>query len=265
MRKTVFFLLVFLMVFTVSACDSDKTLEHLAATHQDVVTNGYETYLDYKTYFNVLSGVVLKSSVLIMNYVGHSQEISTGSGVVFMEDAFYYYALTNNHVIYVREGTTNFIRVHDYQGNIHAATVIASDKSYDLAVIRFPKTTTTLQLIVFAGENATVADHIAIIGYPARQINAITLGVVFEYAPIELSQSDTDIVDIQFDVVTMDAPVKGGSSGSLVVNLDFELIGILFAGTREGAEFTKSYAVPIEQVIVFLTIHGLITDGEPDA
>ncbi len=254
-----------LMVLTLFGCDSEATIERLEQTHKDIVTDGYQTYLEEATYVNRLSGEVLRSAVLVFNYVGASQDSSTGSGVVFMEDETHYYALTNNHVVYVEEGTTHFIRVHDYQGNVYTATVIASDRLYDLAVIRFPKTDVGLRLITFAQTNAMIGDQIAIIGYPARQINAITLGDVVDYLPIELSQSNTDIVDIGFDVVTMDAPVKGGSSGSLVVNRTFELIGILFAGTREGSDFTRSYAVPIEKVMEFLILHEIMGGGEEDA
>jgi serine protease Do len=265
MKKTIMLWMALLMVLTLFGCDSEATIERLEQTHQDIVSDGYQSYLEDAAYINTLSGDILHSAVLVFNYVGASQDSSTGSGVVFMEDETYYYALTNNHVIYVEEGTSHFIRVHDYQGNVYSATVVASDRLYDLAVIRFQKTEITLRLITFAIENAMIGDQIAIIGYPARQINAITLGDVVDYVPIELSQSNTDIVDILFDVVTMDAPVKGGSSGSLVVNRAFELIGVLFAGTREGSDFTRSYAVPIEKVIEFLTLHEILGGGEDDA
>jgi S1-C subfamily serine protease len=265
MKRIITIIIFILMALTLAGCDPEETIAQLERDHLTTVEDGLSSYETYRTYVNILSSDVLRSAVLVYNFVGQSQDSSTGSGVIFMEDETHYYALTNHHVIYVEEGESQSVRVHDHMGNIYGATVLFKSNLYDLAVIRFQKDSTALRLVTFADQNAPLGDFVSVIGYPARQINAITLGDVVEYEPIQLTQSDPDIVDITFDVMAMDAPVKGGSSGSMVVDTSFNLVGILFAGTREGAEFTRSYAVPIEKVIEFLDTTGLLDGGGDDA
>jgi serine protease Do len=263
MKRRIFFILIILLAFTLSACDENGRYERLLENYQEHLDNEKENYQAQIDYFNALSSEVIESAVSVYNTVSGRSGASSGSGVVFLEDETHYYALTNNHVIYVEPERSNFYRVNDYLGNEYSATLVAQDANYDLAVIKFLKDKDVpLRLIEFALDNPIAGDNIALIGYPARQINAITLGKVTGYQRISLSDSNPDIVDINFDVISMDAPVKGGSSGSLVVNENFKLVGILFAGTRTGTNFTQSYAVPLLSVFEFLAKHEI--GGETD-
>jgi serine protease Do len=263
MKKRILFVLLILLSFTLFACDENSRYDRLLEDYNEHLENERDNYQAQIDYFNALSSEVIESAVSVYNTVSGRSGASTGSGVIFLEDETHYFALTNNHVIYVEPERSNFYRVNDYLGNEYSATLVVQDASYDLAVVKFLKDKDVpLRLIEFGEDNPSVNENIALIGYPARQINAITLGKVTGYQRISLSDSNTDIVDIQFDVISMDAPVKGGSSGSLVVNENFKLVGILFAGTRTGANFTQSYAVPLLSVFEFLAKHEI--GGETD-
>lgn len=257
MRKLFSILYLVLLALFLSACDEAQMFANLNQTIDNHTEHRAETYQQQVDYFNDLAIEIVQSAVAVYRHA--STGLATGSGVIFAVDDTHYYALTNNHVIYVEEGISHYYRVHDYLGNIYSAELVAQDSLYDLAVVRFEKDEgLSLRLISMTQDNPALDDRIAIIGYPASQINAITMGKVKGYQRITLSDTPPEVVDITFDVMAMDAPVKGGSSGSLVVNEAFELAGILYAGSRNpsGGAVMTSYAVPIEKVLEFLAKHG---------
>lgn len=181
-----------------------------------------------------------------------------------MEDEFYYYALTNNHVVYYAGSSSVTYTVSDYFGNDYSATKVVSSSDYDLAVVRFRKSTEVLDVIEFATENAPIDSKLAVLGYPSFQINAITLGVVRDYAAIVIESSDSEVINVSFNVLVSDAPVKSGSSGSVVINEHYQLAGIVYAGNFSNSSDTSqfSFAIPLEKVLEFLEAVGINVGGE---
>lgn len=256
-------LLLFVFLFALTACSNEELYEELLGDYQAHLEEQQDTYREINEYLNALSSDVVRSAVAIYNL---GETTQSGSGVIFDEDRLYYYALTNNHVAYQKPSKSPAYRIHDYLGNSYDASLVYSDSDYDLAVLKFRKSDSDLRLIDFSDRNLEVGEHVAIIGFPARQINAITMGTVNGYERIEISDVDPDIVSIDFDVMSMDAPVKGGSSGSLVVNERYELSGILFAGTITGSNFTVSYALPLNEVMSFIRDYEkTLESGDDDA
>ncbi|TVP85361.1 MAG: serine protease [Acholeplasmataceae bacterium] len=258
MRKLLSMLYLIALALFLSACHEDQMFASLNQTIDNHLEHRADTYQEQVDFFNNLAIDIIQSAVAVYRHA--STGLATGSGVIFAVDETHYYALTNNHVVYVEEGVSHYFRVHDYLGNIYSGELVAQDHLYDLAVVRFQKDESrpALRLISMTTDNAVLDERIAIIGYPASQINAITMGKVKGYQRITLSDTPPEVVDITFDVMAMDAPVKGGSSGSLVVNEAFELTGILYAGSRTSrvGNVMTSYAVPIEKVLEFLAKHG---------
>jgi S1-C subfamily serine protease len=261
--KRVFLLILFALILSLAACNNEERYEELLGDYQAHLEEQQATYQQINQYLNELSSDVVRSAVAIYNF---GETTQSGSGVVFAEDRLYYYILTNNHVAYQQPVKSPAYRVHDYLGNTYDASLVYFDSNYDLAILKFRKDETELRLIDFAKANLEIDEHVTIIGFPARQINAITMGKVVGYERIEISDVDPDIVSIDFDVMSMDAPVKGGSSGSLVVNENHELSGILFAGTISGSNFTVSYALPLEEVLSFIADYEkTLESGDDDA
>ena len=265
MKKIIIILYTTLFIFLLSHQTNGHSIhlanrldqyDYISVENNASVTSPFDSYVDF---FNHLSNHVLKSAVMVFS-IGNQP--SRGSGVVFLEDDTHYYALTNHHVIYKAPNETKYYRVQDYLGNIYDAEVIHLSPSYDLAVVKFLKTTMVFELIPFAKNNANVSEYVSIIGFPNTQVNAITMGEVTNYRVVEISNTPSEIIDITFSVMEMNAPVKGGSSGSLVVNQSYELIGILYAATLVGSQTFFSFAIPIEKVIEFLELGSFEVGGE---
>ncbi|MFP4177771.1 MAG: serine protease [Acholeplasmataceae bacterium] len=261
--KRVFLFVLFAAILSLTACDNEEHYEELLSDYEAHLEDQRAAYQRMNRYLNELSSDVVSSAVAIYSF---GETTQSGSGVIFEQDENYYYMLTNYHVAYQRFPRSPAYRVHDHLGNSYDASLVYRDSDYDLAVLQFRKGRTELEPIDFAEDDLAAGEHVAIIGFPERQINAITMGRVNGYERIEISDVDADIVSIDFDVMSMDAPVKGGSSGSLVVNERYELSGILFAGTISGSDFTESYALPLGEVLSFIADYEeTLESGDDDA
>jgi len=264
MKKIFSFLIVVMMLTSFSGCAIVRTYDDLLADYQVHLEENREVYQSYIDYFNYVSTETIQSVVLVKKTVTGSSGSTTGSGVIFMQDELHYYVLTNNHVVYYA-GTSNVTyTISDYYGNDYSATKIVTSSDYDLAVVRFRKTAVVLEVIEFSKENAPKNSKIAVLGYPSFQINAITLGVVKDYTSIVIESSDTEVINVSFHVLVSDAPVKSGSSGSLVINDQYQLAGIVYAGNFTNSSDTSqfSFAIPVEKVLEFLESVGINIGGE---
>ena len=186
-----------------------------------------------------------------------------GSGVIYKQDAQYYYVITNNHV--VTACTSPSYSVKDYDGTLTNATLLAHNSEYDLAVLKFVKKD-TLVVLPFAAVNPEIYTRVFSLGYPAGQVNALTAGEVVNYSTIQLSNTDAEESDVKFNVINHSAVIKGGSSGGPLINADCEIVGINYAGSTSSDEvdaqtfpFTLSdgSAIPVEKVKEFLALNNL--------
>ncbi|MBN2299668.1 MAG: trypsin-like peptidase domain-containing protein [Acholeplasmataceae bacterium] len=264
MRKYFIILFFILISFSLSSCGDIKTYEDLYLEYETHLTENTQIYQDRIDYFNYVANISTHGIVFVEKIVYANIGSSSGSGVIFHEDELYYYVLTNNHVIHTNpEDITTYI-ISDYLGNEYTAVLIAGDRDYDLAILRFTKKDSDLEVIHTAQSNAIALAELTIIGYPGAQINAITMGKVIEYGTAAIDNIDTEIINVNFDILVSEAPVRSGSSGSAVINSDFELIGIVFAGLFSDYKFTSEYAyiLPIEKILEFLDDNEFHLGGE---
>ncbi len=250
--------LVVLIIFSLSACVSIKTYDDLQNEYQIFVTERASVYQENIDYFNHISTESIKSVVLVKKIGTRISGSTSGSGVIFKEDTLYYYVLTNNHVVYQAPGTIANYTISDYLGNEYTAVRLANNPNFDLAVMRFRKGAHPLDIMAFATSNPEQNAKLAVMGYPSFQINAITLGSVIQYATIEVENTNTELINVNFDVMVSDAPVKSGSSGSVVINDAYQLVGIVYAGNFSNASDTSrySFAIPLTKVLEFLELIG---------
>lgn len=215
---------------------------------------------DYESAINSIFGTYIKAALSIeinhkktsgFGFVTAAQKVS-GSGVIFREDASYYYAFTNAHVT---ERLTGYnvmdISVFDCYGTEHSAAIVTSASEYDLAILKISKGEEPLEVLPLAEKSAAVDDVVIAIGTPEGLENSVTFGNVTKIA--ELSD-DAAAGNLGFPVIWHDAPMDHGSSGGVLLNSNFEIVGINYAvGTKpENGEFLCGLAVDVEQINEFL-------------
>ena len=238
---------------------------------QDV--NLYARYdVDYEQLTNTITTSIMKSVVTVQkscyntSFLGGTEGVSaTGSGIIYKEDNRYYYALTNNHVVYPISGYRHVdYSVIDYLGNELSVSNVYRDPDYDLAVVKFSKGEDDLTDREFTiKENVIISGTPVIaLGQPQGQRNAITYGKVNCYTgPGELVNASSEQNNIQFNVLEHTAYTSSGSSGGPLLDINFNIVGINYASAyvkgHEGGFSDVCYAVPGYKVVEFLYNQGL--------
>jgi putative serine protease PepD len=159
-------------------------------------------------------------SVVTIN-VTSPQEGDTGSGVIIRQDG---YILTNNHVIATATGGNGTIKVTLADGRTVPATVVGTDPSDDLAVLKVKLT--GLTAATFASSSALqVGQTVVAVGAPLGLSDTVTAGIVSNTArPVTTGDSSND--QAVFNAVQTDAAINPGNSGGPLVNLNGDVVGI---------------------------------------
>lgn len=210
--------------------------------------------------FNDVSYIAMKANVMVKvdhkNYFG-SGVASQGSGVIFHEDENYYYVLTNNHVIYDNPNYQLIeYFIYDYKGNEIGARLHSLDPDYDLGLLYFPKGDEVLNILPLSQDNPSVDTTVISMGQPRGQINTISFGEVINYQKISLNDASKEQSNVTFDVIRHNSPINNGSSGGVLINANFEIVGINYAGTNmDENPSTFSYAIPVTKVREYLSLY----------
>lgn len=175
-----------------------------------------------------------------------------GSGVIFKEEMInntkYYYVLTNEHVVNLSDNYDHEYVIEDIYSNVVSAELVTMNKSYDLAILRF-KAIDDLYVVELAKKNPKVNETVFSLGSPSGKHNIITVGKILGYIT-------TDKVD--YEIIVHDAIIYKGSSGGMLINDNYQLIGINTWGFTiddkeiEG-DYVKGGATPIEKIKEFLS------------
>lgn len=246
------------------SCFSTKTYDDLLLEYTEFVESNLENYQKHINYVNQLSTETIQSVVLVKKNVTRGTS-GSGSGVIVHQDNSFYYVITNYHVVYFEKThplSTVSYEIVDFQGESFNATLVDSNPNYDLALLRIIKTSKILHVAKVSDSNPIELDHLSIIGYPGFQKNAITLGKITGYSTVEI-ESQTSNVSIDFEVIVTNAPVKSGSSGSPLFDLDFEVIGIVYAGNFSStSDFSRNtFAIPVMKVREYLESLNIFIGG----
>ena len=126
---------------------------------------------------NAVTAIAEKAgpSVVTIN-VTAGQEGGTGSGVILSADG---YVLTNTHVVTLDgESSKGKVEVTTADGKLYKATVVGTDPTVDLAVIKLTDAS-GLQPIEFGDSGKlNVGDRVVAIGAPLGLSNTVTDGIV---------------------------------------------------------------------------------------
>lgn len=256
--------LIAVLIITVSAACFTSACDGISGL------NGKSSSVDYPSLVNQITLDKMHGNIKIVATAKRSfgfwvqDEVSwQGSGIIFSEDENYYYALTNNHVIFNSTNYNNFtLTAVDYVGNEYSAQMLAAEAAYDLALISFKKSTTTLSVLSLASTDPEVGAQIISIGQPLGQNNAVTFGKVLSYEQIKVGNASEEQSDVNFPAMKHSAPTESGSSGGAILDLDLNVCAIHYAGSKSNAgDFVAGYAVQATKIIEFLEKTGIVKFG----
>lgn len=210
---------------------------------------------------NAITAAAAKATPSIVTIAATSSNASgSGSGVILDTAG---HILTNTHVVTLDGATANAsIEVQLADGTVRSATVVGTDPTSDLAVIKLDSTSgLTLTPATLGDSDAlNVGDTTVAIGAPLGLSNTVTTGVVsnlvrtievassaadesttdsgsgttdpfgsspFQFEiPGQQSQSTSSSSTIAINVIQTDAAVNPGNSGGALINSNGEVIGI---------------------------------------
>lgn len=200
---------------------------------------------------NVDSVVLISSQVQTSMYGQITSGISSGSGFILSEDG---YVVTNNHVV---ENAVS-VSVTTYDGNEYAATIVGTDSTNDVAVLKIAQEDLPNQglspVTLGSSDDLIVGDQVVAIGNPLGELTStMTVGYV--------SAKDRDVTTdgTTINMIQTDAAINSGNSGGPLFNMKGEVVGITtakYSGSSSSGASIESigFAIPIDDV------SGMISD-----
>ena len=164
---------------------------------------------------------------------GGGQAQAQGSGRVYDSDG---HIVTNDHVV---NGSTS-IKVRFWDGKTYSATVVGTDKSTDLAVIKVDAPASELYpLAVGDSTQLQVGDGVVAIGSPFGLEETVTSGIVSA-----LHRAIQGVTNFTInDSIQTDAAINHGNSGGPLLNTQGQVVGVNAqiksdSGGNEGVGFS---------------------------
>jgi len=168
---------------------------------------------------------------------GNRTQVSSGSGVIFSTDG---YIITNNHVVESAERLEVI-----YNKRIYPATLIGTDPSTDLAVLKISEKNLPA-ITLGSSEKVQVGEWVIAVGNPFSLSSTVTAGIV------SAKGRRIGILEDRFPIesfIQTDAAINPGNSGGALVNKAGELVGINSAIlSRTGSYTGYAFAIPVDIV-----------------
>lgn len=197
---------------------------------------------------------VLPSVVQLRTDLGTQSEL--GSGIVLTPDGL---VMTNAHVVSAAQhptpadpGTVHTL-VTFADGRTTPFTVVASDPTSDIAVVR-AEGASGLTPITFGGSaDLRVGQQVAAVGSPLGLDGTVTAGIISSLHRPVSTASGTGAPPVLIDAIQTDAPLNPGNSGGALVNAKGQLVGMNSAMASFGSAATESgsaglgFAIPVDQ------------------
>jgi putative serine protease PepD len=164
---------------------------------------------------------------------GGGEAQAQGSGWVYDSDG---HIVTNDHVV---DGSTS-IKVRFWDGRTYSASIVGTDKSTDLAVIKVDAPSSELHpLAVGNSKDLQVGDGVVAIGSPFGLEETVTSGIVSALHRAIQGQTNFTINDS----IQTDAAINHGNSGGPLLNTQGQVVGVNAqiksdSGGNEGVGFS---------------------------
>ncbi|NQX26903.1 trypsin-like peptidase domain-containing protein [Microbacteriaceae bacterium VKM Ac-2854] len=201
--------------------------------------------------------------------VSGSSSSGTGSGIILSKDG---YVLTNTHVVTLDgEIADPTISVTTSDGKIYDATLVGTDPTDDLAVIKLTDASGLTPITWGDSSDVNVGDTAVAIGAPLGLASTVTDGIIsalnrsiqvassaapdssteddssgsstdspFNFDIPGQTQQSTATTSVSLPVIQTDASINPGNSGGALLNSDGELIGINVAIASAGSSSSSS-------------------------
>lgn len=169
------------------------------------------------------------SAVAIETFDAHDEKLSRGSGFFIDKDRI----VTNRHVI---EGAFR-AEIHSSNGNVYPVKgVIAVDAEGDIAVLRIDAPAILIRPLPLDKTSPQEGESVVVIGNPLGLEGSVTNGIVSAVRDIPTFGR----------IIQITAPISSGSSGSPVVNMEGQVIGIATLQITGGQ--SVNFAIPSERI-----------------
>jgi S1-C subfamily serine protease len=189
-----------------------------------------------------------RSIVDITSRLGYQRAVAAGTGMVLTANGD---VLTNNHVI---EGATSITATSVLTGETYTATVVGTDPTQDVAVIRLARAS-NLTPITIGISRVGVGDPVVALG------NAGGVGGVPDPADGFVTALDQQITATDSNgsnpqhltgLIETDAPIRPGDSGGPLANTRAQVIGMDTAASASGSfgsGSSRGFAIPIQHAV----------------
>ncbi|MEU2199757.1 trypsin-like peptidase domain-containing protein [Isoptericola sp. NPDC019482] len=145
-----------------------------------------------------------------------------GSGVIYDDQG---HIVTNNHVVSGAQNDTVQVTLSD--GRLYEATIVGTDPTTDLAVVKLKNPPDDLKPAAFgSSDDVTVGDAVLAVGNPLGLANTATTGIVSALdRPVSASGEDGS-TQVVTNAIQIDAAINPGNSGGPLFNAQGQVIGI---------------------------------------
>jgi tetratricopeptide (TPR) repeat protein len=184
------------------------------------------------------------SAVAIETFDARGEKLSRGSGFFIDTDRI----VTNRHVI---EGAHS-AEVHSSNGSVYAVKgVLAVDAEGDIALLKIDAPAVAVRPLPLDKTSPQEGESIVVIGSPLGLEGSVTNGIVSAVRDIPTFGR----------IIQITAPISSGSSGSPVVNMHGQVIGIATLQITGGQ--SVNFAIPSErisqlQVVSLMSLSDLV-------
>ncbi|WP_240623069.1 trypsin-like peptidase domain-containing protein [Schaalia canis] len=211
------------------------------------------------------------SPTVVTINVAAPTESGVGSGVIYAADGT---IVTNHHVIMPAVNNQGRIQVTLKDGRLYQATIVGTDPSTDLAVIRLTNPPADLAVAQFGSSaNLTVGSHVMAIGSPLGLSNTVTTGIISaldrpvavqaksqpQYDPNDpfgqLDPNANATESVVTNAIQVDASINPGNSGGPLFDAAGSVIGInsSIASLAQNSSDTAGsiglgFAIPVDLV-----------------
>lgn len=167
---------------------------------------------------------------------GYYVQSGAGSGVIISQDG---YIMTCAHVV---SGATS-IKVQLSSGDSYDATVVGSDSTSDIAVIKIDATGLT-PAVIGDSDALAVGETVVAVGNPLGTLsNSVTDGI------ISALNRQVTVQNNNMTLLQTSASISPGNSGGGLFNANGELIGIVNAKSTYSDAEGIGFAIPINQAM----------------
>jgi tetratricopeptide (TPR) repeat protein len=169
------------------------------------------------------------SAVAIETYDARGEKLSRGSGFFIDTDR----VVTNRHVI---EGATR-AEIHCSTGNVYPVKgVLAVDAEGDIALLKVEAPPNQIRPLPLERTSPQEGESVVVIGNPFGLEGSVTNGIVSAVRDIPTFGR----------IIQITAPISPGSSGSPVVNMQGQVIGVATLQITGGQ--SVNFAIPSERI-----------------